>query len=275
MSENEQVGGVNESFEPVAQQMVATLSGVGRRQLVAASQIGRAHLKKGGQREDSVLLQVAAGWNILALADGATPVQFPLQASNVAVAAASAQLAASLWQHGSLVSVGTMREVMLAAVQAGRDALEREAERRKVGVRTFDTTLLLLAHQPDNNMVAVASIGDGALAALLADDTIAYLGHPTVPIRHLTATGLDDWRKLICVYDTWPSPPRLCALFSDGVSNDYDKPPAKMGALLRDCANLPTATAGPRLLALISYLEGSDDDRTIALILPQVAQEVL
>lgn len=246
---------------------VVALSGIGGRQLVAASLRGRAHATRNGQREDSVQLQVAAGWNILALADGASPVQYPLQASNLAATYGATALAAQLWQRSGTVSVGEMREVMVAAVQAARDALDSEAERRKVDVRAFDTTLLLLCHEPRSNMVAVASIGDGALAALMADDSVAFLGHPTNPIRHLTATKPDDWRRLICVYSEWPATPRLFALFSDGVSNDHQSPTSKMGGLLRDLATLQ-GEAGPALLTRISYEGGSDDDRAAAVILP-------
>jgi hypothetical protein len=257
---------MTEQSKLVPDEMTATLSGLGGRQMLAASVRGRAHAQKQGNREDTFRLSVAAGWNLLALADGATPVLLPQQGSNIAVAAALAELELALWEQPDAATVfNWMPEVLLRAAGAARAALDREAARRNLNVRNLDTTLLLLAHYPPADLVAAMCIGDGLVGARVADGRHTQLVAPSNPIRHLTSTAAEYWRTCIKLYNTWESPPVLLLLTSDGLSNDYPAYTDKLTSFLATLEQAGRSGAGA-LYQAIAYEGGSDDDRTVAMI---------
>ncbi len=246
---------------------VASLSGLGGWLMQAASVRGRAHAARQGQREDSFQLACAAGWNLLALADGASPVLLPQQGSNIAVAAAISELAIALWeQPDPTTAFNWLPTTLVRACHAARAALNREADRRNVNIRNLDTTLLLLAHQVDSNLVGAVCVGDGLVAALIADGRHAQLCPISNPIRHLTSTDSDYWRTCVSVYNVWESPPRLFLLASDGIANDYPAYTEKLSGFLGDLDRTAHGDAASVLRDLISYPAGSDDDRSVAMI---------
>ncbi len=245
---------------------VATLSGVGGWQMLAASVRGRAHAEKQGRLEDSFQLGCAAGWNLLALADGASPVSLAQQGSNIAVAAALSELTLALWEQPA-AAFDWLPNVLVRACGAAKSALGREADRRNVNIRNLDTTLLLLAHHAASNIVAAICVGDGLVAALIEDGRHAQLCPISNPIRHLTSTDADYWRTCISIYNTWANPPLLFLLASDGIANDYPAYTDKLGSFLRDLDRAGRSEAGGAALRqLISYEAGSDDDRSVAII---------
>ncbi len=247
---------------------VASLSGLGDWQMLAASVRGRAHAAKQGQREDSFQLACAAGWNLLALADGASPVMLPQQGSNIAVTAAMSELVIALWEQPEpAAAFDWLPTTLVRACTAARAALNREAERRNLNVRNLDTTLLLLAHHAASNLVGAVCVGDGLVATLITDGRHAQLCPISNPIRHLTSTDSDYWRTCVSVYNTWESPPRLFILASDGIANDYPPYTDKLGGFLRELDRIAQGEAATSALHdLISYEAGSDDDRSVAII---------
>ncbi|TVU69988.1 PP2C family serine/threonine-protein phosphatase [Cobetia crustatorum] len=169
-------------------------------QMFMASQRGRSHAHRGGQRDDHGVIQTtSAGWNILAVADGAGSCVLSRQGSLLASTRTVEGLAAYLEaDEGTLEGVvleyfeqqSTLKTPPKAWIDAlyhsvftslhqGYKAICEEAQASNQPVKAFSTTLLLALHKPSpqGDLVITFGIGDGGIAVLETGRAATLMNH--------------------------------------------------------------------------------------------------
>jgi serine/threonine protein phosphatase PrpC len=157
--------------------------------MAMASQRGRSHAHRGGQRDDhGVIAHAASGWNVLIVGDGAGSCEFSRQGSLLATTVARDTLLGSLensegasleaavlaWLEGDDHSrmpqelLVPLQSTVITAVHAGHRAISQEAAASGHSMKAFSTTLLLAIHKetPGGHVVVTFGIGDGGIVAL-------------------------------------------------------------------------------------------------------------
>lgn len=152
--------------------------------IYAASLRGRSHAHQGQFRDDAFAIGRAAGWQIMAVADGAGSALFARKgaalACNVAVDACAESLTRSndLGAHLSEVNpIGTEWQVqarkyaynvLATAAFEAHKAIRKEADAKDRESRDYSTTLLLAAARKLSHGWAVCTfqVGDGAIALI-------------------------------------------------------------------------------------------------------------
>ncbi|MGH8564900.1 MAG: PP2C family serine/threonine-protein phosphatase [Gammaproteobacteria bacterium] len=164
--------------------------------LAGASKRGRSHAHVGGFREDDFFLDVSAGWNVLAVADGAGSAMMSRRASQIAVQKAgdvlkvalgdergrnleeaAAHLASSSSPDRARAKTAAYHVLGTAALNAVK-AIEGEAKTRGIPAKDYSTTLILGVHRRTSHGHLLASywVGDGAVAAYQKKTRVEVLG---------------------------------------------------------------------------------------------------
>lgn len=239
--------------------------------MVGASDRGRLHAHEGTFREDAFEIECTdQGWHLVAVADGAGSHRLARVGSDLAVKSAVAAMAEGF---GSLEpSADLAKATLQKALKASWMALRDEARKREVDFKDFGTTLLLLAFHPGRNLIGVAQVGDGLMAAQLEDRRIYLLGSPDTgeysgQTLFLTNYSFDDLPSRVDA----PKPPgsiQLLLTMTDGVADDLYPHKEMIPALARELAGRMAEVNPPQaLLELIRYERpGSFDDRTLVVL---------
>jgi hypothetical protein len=238
--------------------------------VVGASRRGKLHEHEGTFREDAFKIENAAGWHLIAVADGAGSHHLSRVGSNLAVETAVSTMVETVKSNSP--GKPTARMALQDALNSAWKALWDEAEKRKVDFKDLSTTLLLLAYHPIKNVVGVAQIGDGLLAAQLEDGKIALLGKPESGEYSGQTLFLTNhkYEELAAKVET-PEPPgpiKLFFIMTDGVADDLYPPQERLPGLVKPMPEV-IAAANPEqaLLDLIGYPRpGSFDDRTLVVL---------
>jgi serine/threonine protein phosphatase PrpC len=238
--------------------------------MVGASRRGRLHEHEGTFREDAFAIEAAAGWWLVAVADGAGSHHLSRVGSKVAVKTAVQAMVNRVKKTPPLDV--TARVALQEALKCAWKALYDEAQKREVNFKDLSTTLLLLAYHPGNNLVGVAQIGDGLLAAQLEDSNIALLGQPESGEYSGETVFLTNHKfaELESKVET-PEPPgplKLLFVMTDGVADDLYPPQDRLPVLIEPMPEVLAADDPKQaLLELINYPRtGSFDDRTLVVL---------
>lgn len=181
---------------------VEAVDGVGRKDIVAASQRGRSHAHEGKPRDDHFKLNYCkeTEWYILAVADGAGSARYSREGSKIACETVASHCQEALancadFEHAiralagnadsmdarKLVGDWIYKIVGNAALKA-HNAIKKEAERKEgAKLKDYATTLLLAICKRFDFGWAVASfwVGDGAMCIYNAENhTADMLGMP-------------------------------------------------------------------------------------------------
>ncbi len=238
--------------------------------LVGASTRGKLHKHEGTYREDAFDFEILKDCILVAVADGAGSHKLSRVGSNLAVKAAISAMHKEANQDPLTDSV--VRNALQAGLIKAWEAIQNEAQNRsKDGITDKDlsTTLLLLVYSPEKNLVGVAQVGDGLLAAVLRDGKIVLLGKPETGEYSGLTTFLPNHKveDLPGHVEVPPLPDavRMFFVMTDGVADDLFPPQERLPGLVKPLPGV-IASADPEaaLLELISYdRPGSFDDRTL------------
>ena len=250
--------------------------------IVGASRRGRMHENDGTFREDAFQIEVEkeSGWLLIAVADGAGSHHLSRVGSNLAVKTAVEVMVKKVLKEKDTPCNPVAKDALQEALKKAWEALYMEAERRAADKTTFrdlSTTLLLLMYHPRKNLVGVAQIGDGLLAAQMEDDRIMLLGKPesgeySGQTYFLTNHKPEELASKVDVLET-PGQFKMFFIMSDGVSDDFypHEDPQKglplLARYLPQVIKTPDLdSASTALLELINYSkQASFDDRTLVL----------
>jgi hypothetical protein len=253
--------------------------------------------KPGSWRDDAYRWAVADEWKILAVADGAGSAALSRIGASVACDAAVKKLQELL---GGLTLGGgdkqpsdndlkRLRSFLAIAAEKARLAVLGESQKRKVALKEFGTTLVLLVHTPwqGKELVAALQVGDGAIG-MVASDGFRRLGFSdhgeySSETRFLTSAGMELEFENRVVFSV-PSKIQALALMTDGVSDDFYPEDKKLIELF-DANPIPgiaskndepvfgllhqmtRESTGEQLRDWLRYEKrGSSDDRTLILM---------
>ncbi|HOT93457.1 MAG TPA: PP2C family serine/threonine-protein phosphatase [Anaerolineae bacterium] len=186
-------------------------------QAIGASVQGTSHIRAGIPCQDAHGHRILGHCAIAAVADGLGSASKAAEAAKQVVEVAMDTLAKSL--VNALPSdadgwIKTMREVFAYV----RQALEQTALSDALPLRDYGTTLIVTVVTQD--WLAVGHIGDGAVVALFADDTLSLVSSPqrgeyaneTIPLTAPDALTLAH-------FSVFQSPVKAVALLTDGLQN--------------------------------------------------------
>lgn len=245
--------------------------------VLGASVIGSSHTVSGAPCQDSHGFQsFSDDVLLLSVADGLGTAAKSEIGSRLAVDSALAAISAAL--SSTLTASPTpddARRVLEAGFQTARAKLEERAAADEMALRDLGATLILAILTPE--WTACAQIGDGAVVALLPDDTQRTLSTPqrgeyaneTVPLT--TARALEMVR-----YSQHEIQAKALALISDGLQNLALKNPGYepfapffqpfFNAVLADAFDAAqTQIKLEAFLASERLLSRTDDDKTFVL----------
>jgi uncharacterized protein YegL len=261
--------------DPVLHTDTRTLEAPDGWRIVGASRRGKMHAHKGIYREDAFALGEANGWHLVVVADGGG--SCPLSRVGARLAA---DTAVNTMAHYARMSYdrtyakNICEDALRKSVQNAWEALQNEAQARNKDMKDFGTTFLAMMHRPDEagHIIGVLQVGDGLVAAELADGSVKALAEPDVGetagvTLFLTSKPWKEWIDRARVI-TLESPLKLLAAMCDGVADDF----IPFDPLLRklfDALDEVTKHEQPALALLdgLTYEKrGSFDDRTLALI---------
>ena len=250
-------------------------------QMIGASRRGKMHAHKGIFREDAFALGEAAGWHLMVVADGGGSCPLSRVGSQLAADIAVETMARLVKSMANAVLPAA--EVCEIALRKGLEeawkALQAKADKRQVPLKHLGTTFLSVIHRPceQGSILGVVQVGDGLVAAELADGKIVALAEPDVGetasvTLFLTSKHWKEWVDRVNV-QTLEASPLLLAAMCDGIADDFI-PFERHLRKLFDALNQVIEQEQPQeaLLQLLGYdKRGSFDDRTLALIYqPQV-----
>jgi hypothetical protein len=255
--------------------------------LVAASVRGRLHAHLGQWREDAFALGAFGDWAIACIADGAGSSRLARVGANLAADEALGELRKGF-------DTTSLCDRLTDALRAARKALEREAGARDCELRDLSTTLLLIAFRRtrDCDYLGWIGIGDGLIAlknragicgVVSDEDHGAFAGET----RFLTTGEFEACLTGRARCKEFPSRIGAVMLATDGVSDDFFPTHRRVAELfeadsiagMTDVAGLPLrgllpslsegeAPLAESLMRWLTYeARGSDDDRTLALLL--------
>gem|GEM_PF-1620572 len=266
---------LGDRFDPLAKKKFKTADGWS---MLAASRRGKMHAHKALFREDAFGMGEAAGWHFAVVADGGG--SRPLARVGANLAAEVAVNAMSEFVRKVENSELTMEETCRYALESGMrkayEALQNEAGKRGLKLDDFGTTYLALAHRwlggQKRHIVGVLQVGDGLIAAHLANKTVQVLANADVgesasQTLFITSRPWKDWLDRIQLLEL-EAEPLMFASMCDGVSDDlipYPRNLARFFEFMQDIALRDPAEES--LLEFLKYEKrGSFDDRTIALL---------
>lgn len=297
--ENEPVDREDEVSHTYAPPSVRTEDGW---RIAGASTRGKHHAHRGLWREDAFAFDTAGGWTIIAVSDGAGSVPLSRVGARVACEHALAYLKHHLdnflltseTEEGFRESEKPRLDKLLTdAVRAALEAIRHEAGERERQPEDLTATLLVVVvHRAwcEQHLVAAIQVGDGCVALLERDHSVAQLGRAdqgdySGETRFLTTSGIEATFK-DRVTDKLKQQLCCVAVMTDGVSEDFYPEEEYIGAMLLG-EGLPGMTSrngrplegvlksvvrqtpdrlGEALLEWLRYEKrGSFDDRTLVL----------
>jgi len=248
----------------------------GNWKLIGASRRGKMHAHKGIFREDAFVLGEEGGWHLAVVADGGGSCSLSRVGSHLASETAVARMVEII--QGVSGKQLLPEEIAELALQQGLkvawEALASEAEKREINLRELGTTYLALMHHPseEGHVVGVAQVGDGLVAAELANGKVVAMAEPDVGetagvTLFLTSKHWEEWLDRVNVV-TLDVPPRLLTAMCDGVADDFIPYEEYLGKLFERLSwIIEQEDPKQALLRLLGYEKrGSFDDRTLALI---------
>lgn len=242
--------------------------------LIGASRRGKMHAHKGSFREDAFALGVSNAWQFMVVTDGGGSCPLARLGAKVAAAVGLSAMQQTVAQPATPTDSHELcRQALERAIIAAWQALEEKAQTLQVPLGHLGTTFLAVMFHVQQKVVGVAQIGDGLLAAEMADGSTLVLAEPDVgpaasATWFLTSKPWQEWKNRVSVRQLEHSP-RLLAAMCDGVADDFIPYDQYLHVLFDHLkqhvvgATEPAAT----LLALLGYEKrGSFDDRTLTLI---------
>lgn len=260
--------------DPAPAEVCEAMAGNAGWMLVGASYRGRQHRHEAKYREDAYKVAVADEWHIAAVADGAGSAPLARVGAQLATEAAVTKLVEDL--PYSELRETTVRDILAAAAEHARQALQAEAHTRQTAISAFATTLLIVTHRVTENghWAAVFQVGDGTIAGCAADGRVIQFGRPdqgefageTQFLTHLADAA--DIHPRIHILGELPPDIGLVMSMTDGVADDFHPPERDLPLLIghvRTALQAGRYTSAHSLLTLLGYKKkGSFDDRTLA-----------
>ncbi len=271
------------------------------RRLAAASKRGRSHAHTGSFRDDDFYIahDVATGWSVLLVADGAGSAKSSRRGAALAAQHAGRHLSSALSgaQGAALVQLanasaaesaegasalkGALVQLFSQAASSAVRHIEDEALAQSAVVRDYATTLLCAVHRATPQGVFVASfwLGDGAICAYGPQGQALLLGQPDSgefagQTLFLDRAVLND-SSAVQARIRFSHHPDLTALMlmTDGISDPHfetDRALADASNWQRLWAELtPLLKSVDPAQALLDWMDfftpGHHDDRTLAL----------
>jgi len=244
-------------------------------QLVGVSRRGKAHAHQGRFRDDAFALGQARHWHMMVVADGGGSRPLARVGANLAAQTAVEVMKGYIQQNNPNLSIAHIAERALKeGLKTAWEAIKAEADRRQTSMRNFGTTFLSLIHcqTKEGSLIGVTQIGDGLVAAQIANDKVLVLVEPDQGQERdstlfLTSFHWSEWVNRISV-GMLQQPPKLMVAMSDGVANDfmpYDQYLPKLFEYLTKLTydNQPDQT----LTTMLGYQkQDSYDDRTVTML---------
>ncbi len=265
----------SDRFDHIAKKKFKTPDGW---MMVAASRRGKMHAHKALYREDAFALGEAVGWHFVVVADGGGSRPLARVGSNLSAEVAvntMCELARKL-EISELTPEETCRELLEKGMRRAYEALQQEAAKRSVKLDDFGTTFLAMAHRfqagQKRHLVGVLQVGDGLIAAQLADKSVQVLANADVgesasQTLFLTSHPWKDWLDRIQLLEL-ETEPLMFVSMCDGVSDDlipYPRNLPRMFDFMQEIALKDAAEEA--LLEFLKYEKrGSFDDRTLVLL---------
>jgi hypothetical protein len=244
--------------------------------IIGASRRGKMHAHKGIFREDAMAIAEVGGWHLMVVCDGGGSCPLSRVGSRRAADEAIATMTSFIrsMSNGELDIKEVCETILHRAVKRAWQALEAEAKKREIPLGHLGTTFLAAIHRPgeQGSILGVVQVGDGLVAAELADGRIITLAEPDVGTTagvtyFLTSKVWNEWLDRVQV-QVLSSPPRLLAAMCDGVADDFIPFEAYLPKLFERLSEVITKDVPET--ALLNFLgydkRGSFDDRTLTLI---------
>ncbi len=238
--------------------------------ICGASRRGKLHEHEATFREDEFAIDYVAGWMLVAVADGAEAYPLSRVGSKLAVKTALDVMRRIVENEPPIRSVAKF--ALQEALRESWKVLFQESERRKIEIHDLSTTLLFLMCHPRKNLVGVAQVGNGLIAAQLEDGRIALLGNPNTreysgQTYFLTNHKPEDLPSE-CETPESPGPIKYFFVMTDGIADDLYPPQDRLPGLIKSMPLVMAAENPPEyLLDLINYRRhASFDDRTLVVI---------
>ena len=241
--------------------------------ILGSSRRGRLHEHEATYREDAFAIEKMGNWHLVAVADGAGSHRLSRRGSNLAVQTAIEAMKNIVGSQSPSESVAS--KSLQDGLKEAWKALYKEAESRKINFKDLSTTLLLLSHNPAKNLLAVAQVGDGLIAAQLENGEVKILGDAEsgeYSGQTMFLTNYIDKDLLAKVkFVTLSNPVSLFLVMTDGVSDDFYPPQDRLPLLIKHLPGVLDVPTGREketaLYNLIGYeRSGSFDDRTLVLL---------
>lgn len=244
-------------------------------QLVGASRRGKAHAHQGRFRDDAFALGHVGYWHMMVVTDGGGSRPLARVGANLAAQTAVQVMKHYVQQDNQNLETAQIAEMALKeGLKKAWEAIEVEAKRRQTSMRNFGTTFLSLIHcqTEAGSLIGVTQIGDGLVAAQVADDKVLVLvepdrGQALDSTLFLTSYHWSKWVNRISV-GVLQQPPKLLAAMSDGIANDFMPYDQYLPKLFEYLTNLTYDTQPDQSLATMLGYQKQDsyDDRTITML---------
>lgn len=243
-------------------------------QIFSASTKGSSHLLSGTPCQDAHAIHILEDGIIVAVADGLGSAARSDQGAQLAIDAALTILERMLMACQP-ADPDSWTQYLSSAFTAARENLEQAATSSSCSLREYGTTLIVLAIAP--NWLAVGHLGDGAVVAYLADDSIHTMSAPergeyaneVVPL-----TAPDALSRVR--FSVYPITVKAVALLTDGLQNlcinaAANTPHAPFFEPFFEAVCLPidTLETSKQLTAFLNserVCSRSDDDKTLVVI---------
>jgi len=238
--------------------------------IYGASRRGKLHEHEATFREDAMAIDEVDGWLLVAVADGAGSHYLSRVGSNLAVQTCISKMIEVVKDpDGGIPNKFVVKAALEKALQGAWQALYDEYQKRNIEFKDLSTTLLLLMYYPAKNLVGVAQVGDGLIAAQLDDDGIALLGNPesgeySGQTYFITNHKKEELGSKVYVYVP-SSTARYFFVMTDGVADDIYPPQDHLPALIKVMPGIiKDENPSKALLEFLKYPRpGSFDDRTL------------
>ncbi len=232
-----------------------------------ASRRGKLHENEGTFREDAFQIEQAAGWILIAAADGAGSHHLSRVGSNRSVQTSIE----SMKEFVGKIPPNDEKNLLKAlqeTVQKAQLSLVDRAKELGTEFRDLSTTLLLVMYYPKKNLIGVAQVGDGLIAVQLQSGSIELLGQSesgeySGQTYFLTSHKPDELINKCELRELKDI--KYIFVMTDGVSDDFYPPKERLPGLIKAIPPVIGSKNPPEeLLALINYDRmGSFDDRTL------------
>ena len=186
-------------------------------QIIGASVQGSSHVRSGLPCQDAHRYQIVDNCVIAVVADGLGSASQSDEGARLAVSKALTVLEQVLVVHQPNTTEDWLQILSRAFAQA-RQNLEQATEISGLPLREYGTTLIVAVLTP--TWLAIGHIGDGAVVALLENDTLETVSVPQRGEYANEVTPLTDQNALNLAYlSARPIAVKAVAMLSDGLQN--------------------------------------------------------